>query len=612
VLILAGSPHLARPIPAALVLEALPRACRVDSALCESVRSYLERYAETLAVTHASATGAVASGADRAVPNHHGLESESAWDASARLQWQPFDHAILSLGAVAYDGAATPTGSLLSLGWSVMQVDLGWRDHWLSPFTDSAMLLSTEAATMPSVTVSNYAPLTPLGIRYELFAARMSDSDSIVQQGALTSGHPRIAGIHLSIEPAEGWSLGASRVMQFGGGARNSSFKGLAKAFFNPGRFDNVASGGTADEQFGNQVASIASRFVFPGLVPFAAYVEYAGEDTLSRENYLLGNAAVSIGIDFPRLFERFDLTYEVSEWQNGWYVHPLYGDGLRSKGHVLGHWGGDQRQVGDAVGAQSHMFRLGWRPPFGGAFDFRYRTIENESYSLVAYDRGHDFSLRYARPWRQLSIGGEVFAGRDVDGESFSRVSAFVRYAPQVAPAAASASEAAEDEEQARPLGAEIFVDVGTNVSRVRINLDRNLPKRNTSWAPALHVGIGARRAVSERQDVGVRLELDELDDAWLLGVRFVDYRFRLGRHFALSGFVGAARWALATPAYGIYVGAGAQWRNLLPGWDLGLDARYHPNVARDDLVPQDPIGDRISSYRQIVGTALYVSRNF
>jgi hypothetical protein len=93
---------------------------------------------------------------------------------------------------------------------------------------------------------------------------------------------------------------------------------------------------------------------------------------------------------------------------------------------------------------------------------------------------------------------------------------------------------------------------------------------------------------------------------------VRFIDYRFRAGRHLGLTAFVGAARWALATPAYGIYVGAGAQWRNLLPGWDLGLDARYHPNVARDDLLPQDPIGDRIASYRQVAGVALYLTRNF
>ena len=39
------------------------------------------------------------------------------------------------------------------------------------------------------------------------------------------------------------------------------------------------------------------------------------------------------------------------------------------------------------------------------------------------------DFTLRYSRPWKDLTVGGEVLAGRDVFGESFSRLSGFVRY---------------------------------------------------------------------------------------------------------------------------------------------------------------------------------------
>ena len=613
VLILAGVAHLTRPIPAAVVLEALPRACRIDARLCQRVSGILARYTGKLSVTHAALAGAATGGADTVIANRHGLRSDSAWEVSARAQWQPFDHAIVSAGAIAFDGDVTPTGSLLSVGWSKFQVDVGWRDHWLSPFTDSALLLSTEAPTMPSVTISNYEPLTRFGFRYVVFAARMSHSDSILDADGRTSGHPGISGVHLSAEPTPGWSIGASRIMQFGGGSRPSSFKELAKAFFDPAGRDNVLPGGGITEQFGNQLASITSRFVFPGPVPFAVYVEHGGEDTLSRENYLLGNAAASIGIDFPSLFEDFDLTYEVSEWQNAWYVHPLYGDGLSNEGRIVGHWGGDQRRKGDAVGAQTHMLRVGWRPAFGGAFQLRYRTIENESYSSITYERGHDFSLRYTRPWRELSLGAEVQAGRDTDGKSFSRVLALVRYSPNhESTTAATVTPGTGEEKPERPRGAELFVDAGANLSRVWIDLDRNLPLRKTSWAPGLHVAVGARRAISARQDLGVRLELDEVDDDWLVGVRILDYRVRIGRHFAVSGFFGAARWALATPAYGIYVGAGAQWRDLLPGWHVGLDARYAPNIARDDLLPQDPIGNRSSSYREVVGLSLYLSRGF
>src|SRR5471032_3326956 len=41
------------------------------------------------------------------------------------------------------------------------------------------MLISTEATTMPTITLSNCAPLTRLGLQYELFLARMSESDRI-------------------------------------------------------------------------------------------------------------------------------------------------------------------------------------------------------------------------------------------------------------------------------------------------------------------------------------------------------------------------------------------------------------------------------------------------
>ena len=57
----------------------------------------------------------------------------------------------------------------MSLGVDWAQIDIGYRDHWLSPMTDTSMLMSTEAPTMPSVTLSNYEPLTRLGFQYEFF-----------------------------------------------------------------------------------------------------------------------------------------------------------------------------------------------------------------------------------------------------------------------------------------------------------------------------------------------------------------------------------------------------------------------------------------------------------
>ena len=57
VLILADKPALTRPIAAATVLDALPKACERDVKLCDEVRRALARYMRGFAVTHASVEG---------------------------------------------------------------------------------------------------------------------------------------------------------------------------------------------------------------------------------------------------------------------------------------------------------------------------------------------------------------------------------------------------------------------------------------------------------------------------------------------------------------------------------------------------------------------------
>ncbi|MEP7242276.1 MAG: capsule assembly Wzi family protein [Gammaproteobacteria bacterium] len=612
ILMLADKPVLTRPVAAATVLDSLPVACRRDPALCDQVRRYLMRFMNKFDVTLVTIEGAASSGADKTVPNQYGMTTASAWRASASGYYQPSDYALVSLGAVAYEGETVPVGSLVSLGFSRAQLDVGYREHWWSPLSDSSMLLSTEAATMPSVTLSNYVPLTRFGFHYEAFVASMSRSDSIVATDGVTSGRPRVGGLHISMEPAAGWSLGINRILQYGGGTRDSSFKSLFKAFFSPSRYDNTNANLTVDQQFGNQVASITSQFLFPGKTPFAVYFEYAGEDTSSGSNYLLGNSALSAGIRFPHLWKHLDLTYEASEWQNSWYVNSVYGDGLTNKGHVIGHWAGDDRAFSNPVGGQSHMVQLGWEASFGGLMQLRLRTLANEQYLGVPYERAYDATLRYSRPFKQFTVGGEVFGGRNVFGDNFSRVGAFISYDGGVQPRASHADNL-DDSSYDVDHSAEIFVDAGLNANRVHIDLAAEQPATRTSWAIGPHFALGARRAVSDRSDLGARLELDSIDGHTLLAVRALDYRYRFGGPIALSVFIGAARYALATPAYGEYFGAGLQWRNLLPGWDAAVDLRYAKKVARDHLLPSDPVSStQPDSFYDILSPTISLTRRF
>ena len=632
VLILADEPILKRPIPVELVRAALPDACRKDAPLCQRVSRYLERWSHDYALTHASATAAATQGAHVILPNQHGLASNDDWELSAQGYVQPSDYLLLSAGGIAYAGRTEATGSMLSIGTSWAQLDAGYRDHWLSPMTDTgSMLVSTESPTTPSVTVSNWEPLTRFGFQYEFALTRLGQTgadagaslsgNNIVYQGVASRGDPHLFSMQLSIEPFPGWSLGVNRNLEYGGGSGlPDSARFLLRDFFKPS--------GLSQTQ-GNQQASYVSRFIFPGSTPFAVYFQYAGEDNSDGGSYLLGNAALSAGIDLPRLWRHFDATYEFSEWQNIWYVHSIFLDGMTSDGLVLGTWGADQRNFGDGVGARSQMLRLGWEPPFGGYLQLRARTLANQGYyggdirqytpgepAPFDYHHYYDVSLSYSHPWDGMTLGGELTAGRDVDGSSFTRLAAFIRYGGD----AHSREEAAVDDadEADRGLethGAECFVDAGVEVSQVRTDPNGSLPVTASAWGAGPHLGLGARRAVAANDDLGVRLELDQVESHSLLGVRALDYRHRYGDSFAVSAFAGVDRYDLATPAYSLYAGFGLEWRNLfgaLPGWSLSVDYRHGQNIARDRVLPTDITGPRPESFYKIDSAVLYLSRHF
>ncbi len=614
VLILGDKPVMTRPIAAATVLQALPKACTIDAELCRHVAGYLARFTHDNGITHASVELATATGADTTVPDRYGLPDRSSWEISAQAYVQPSDYILIGVGGEAYDGRENPTGTMLSVGFSWAQLDIGYRPHWLSPMSDSSMLISTEAPTMPSVTLSNYELLTRLGLQYEFFAARMSESEHIEFQGGYTTGNPRLAGAHLSMEPVSGWSFGVNRLMQYGGGARGrTGIRDLFDAFFNPSGYDNVASG-TIDNQFGNQVASVTSSFLFPGRTPFAVYAEYAGEDTSRGRNYLLGNTALSVGIHFPRIWRNFDLTVEASEWQNAWYVHEIYQDGLTNKGLVIGSWFGDQRIFNDDVGGQSGMIRLGWQPPFGGLLQIRYRTLKNQTYGAYDYKRASDLTVDYSHPWRSYTLGAEINTGKDVFGASFSRLAGFLRFNDDGAGFGAALADRISGGYDPGGKSGDIFVDAGVSAYTVRTDLADEATRTTGPHKTAAHFALGARRAVTERGDLGTRVEFERLGGHSLIGVRLVDYRYRFNNPLALGFFLGAARYALATPAYGFYYGIGAQWRDVLPKWDLGLEYRYADSIARDHLLPSDPpnVGSRNDSFYDVMSTTLTVSRRF
>jgi hypothetical protein len=381
-------------------------------------------------LSHASIELAAASDDAVALPNRRGMANTSNYEIAAQYYWQPGDRLLLSAGLITNEDDTYATGSLISLGFEYFQIDAGFRDHWFSPMSTSSMLIGTHAQTKPSITVSNYTPLTRWNFRYELFLAEMSASERIVFGDGYTAGNPRLAGMHVSLQPFPGFAIGINRIFQFGGGDRGGdSFREIFDAFFDPSGSDNFAAGSDRSTEFGNQAASITARFTMPTERPFSVYFEYAGEDTSTNSNARLGNVSLSAGLHFLQLPGDFELTVELSEWQNGWYTHGIYQDGLVHEGNIIGHWGADYRVTGDDVGARSIMARLGWQPRFGGWLETTLRTLDNEDYTAPQYERTDIIEVLYSRAWRDFNIGLNLTAGNDSFGESFSRVGTFIRF---------------------------------------------------------------------------------------------------------------------------------------------------------------------------------------
>ena len=153
----------------------------------------------------------------------------------------------------------------------------------------------------------------------------------------------------------------------------------------------------------------------------------------------------------------------------------------------------------------------------------------------------------------------------------------------------------------------ADVFVDVGLHSTRVEADV-ATFP-RVTTTESGLHLGVGVRRELTGGS-IGARAELENIDGDLLLAVRALDYRRHLSQRLAVTAFLGAARLDLATPAYGYYLGGGVMWRDVLPQFDIGIEARYADKVARDKLLPSDPVfAQRNDIFYDVKSLALYLS---
>lgn len=132
-------------------------------------------------------------------------------------------------------------------------------------------------------------------------------------------------------------------------------------------------------------------------------------------------------------------------------------------------------------------------------------------------------------------------------------------------------------------------FGAVYSNVSSLGFpSVDGTLDGSDSS----LHLGIGAyRNKDTSKWAYGVKLEMDDVAGNLLLSVRVIDFKYQVMPKFNAGGFIGAARWDLATPAFGYRIGVGTNYR-FAEHWALGTDVSYSDTVARDKVLPGEEGG--------------------
>ncbi len=267
-------------------------------------------------------------------------------------------------------------------------------------------------------------------------------------------------------------------------------------------------------------------------------------------------------------------------------------------------------------MGGWSALLQAGYRTDSGEYWRASYRTLDfvtslgYQTQPEFPYKQLHEVSLQYSRQWRGFPVNAELVAGRDALGESFGRLMgtidfAMIGNARRVEPSTRSSADGK---------GIELFLDVGASNSRVYEILSGPTPDAWTDRSTGYHFSGGVRRQVSKRGDLGVALEIDDIDDDLMLSVRALDYRYRMTPHIAANGFFGVGRYDRGAPAYGWYLGAGLQWRNLLPDWDLGIEGRYYDKLSRNRVAPGDPspVIDRPRIHYDVESVTLYLSRHF
>ena len=422
---IAKLPILTRPYHAATIYKYLAKIKSSHPTLYQRLNAYIKRYKKTKAVTHFSAEISHSFKDDFLMANQRGLDIDDSFKISTSSFWQVNEHLILNAGGTFYNGEVIPNNSYISFGWDVLQVDIGYREHWLSPTQEGALLLSTQAKPALNVTISNPELLTDWHIKYEMSVGVLERQNGIqfdIEKDPI-SGKPALMSLHLSFQPLDWWTIGFNRTLMFAGDDGDISIKDVWNGITDPVNSDNCGGSGTelqvCSKEFGNQQASISNKFnIAPFNLPLSLTWEYAGEDTKEHKNYQLGNIAQSFGVFVPYLTTNTSINFEYTKFHREWYVHHIYGEGYSNDKVKMGHWWGNLKAPDDKASGSAMSMRIDWQTQVVDQITLLYRTATVDSSSIMNYQRSHEIELNFKKMIKSAFLNLAINVGEDTLGE--------------------------------------------------------------------------------------------------------------------------------------------------------------------------------------------------
>lgn len=427
-------PVLTKPYHATIILEYLVKIQYSHPLLFTRIHNYLKRYKKQKTITHAEISLNASSNVDKTLNNQRGQALTSNYDLSLNAFWQINEHLIINAGGRYFEGESPIlNNTFISFGGNFLQVDLGYKETWLSPHHEAAILKSTQAETPFNITLSNPHLITKWNIQYHMSLALLDKMDGIKYGDEYFSGKPGYLTMSLSLQPIEGLTIAGNRTFMFGGGERNIDINDIWNAIIDPVNSDNCGGESSlqnCDEEVGNQQASISTKLdtqLFN--TPISFYFEFAGEDTGGFSNTSLSNQAYHYGLFLPFLSANQALYLEYTEFEDAWYVHHLYQEGYSNNKHKMGHWWGDNKHPNDPKGGYTANIKYYKDFIDLGRLTLNYRVAKYDPSSWDDYQDIQEYQISFSHIFQQGFLDYNIYFGETAYDKNFIQTSISYRY---------------------------------------------------------------------------------------------------------------------------------------------------------------------------------------